>query len=384
MKEKPKVLFTFVEAGMGHIIPMNGIYKAFCEKYGDSCETVKSYVFSSSPSAEVRAMGTALAAHTKRVANDNFYNFIEAVSYGFSSKTTLKILDTRFRKAIKIFSSELEKINPDLIVSSYYMPSHIAAKTNRAGQTHTLIATYSPDPYIYPAWDRDCDLFIVNNDNAEYMALKKGFSKDSVKKIPFVYDEKITDSKLTKDEARKKTGIDDKFTVLFTNGAYGTKRTGRLLEKLIDADLGINLIAVCGNDKSMLDKVMRLKEKNSGTHIVATGFTDKLNEFMLASDIAIGKGGSNTIMESVYLGCPMIINAEASRLETETAKYRESQGLVIREKNPGKIIGFIKKCIDDKSVLENYRKRFRPFMQPDGAKICADLLYDLLQKKFGR
>ncbi len=380
---KPKVLFTFVEAGMGHIIPMNGIYKAFCKKYGEQCEAVKSYVFSESPSKEVREMGEALAAHTKRVANDNFYNFIEAVSYGFSSKTTLAILDARFKKAIKAFSAELAKICPDLIVSSYYLPSHIAAKTNEAGLTDTLIATYSPDPYIYPAWDRDCDLFIVNNDNAEHMALKKGFSEDSVKKIPFVYDEKITDSKLTKDEARKKTGIDDKFTVLFTNGAYGTKRTGRLLEKLVDANLGINLLAVCGNDKSMLDKVMCLKEKNSGTHIIATGFTDKLHEFMIASDIAIGKGGSNTIMESVYLGCPMIINAEASRLETETAKYRESQGLVIRVKNPDRIIDFIKKCITDKSVLENYKKRFKPFVQPDGAKICADLLYSLLQKKFG-
>ena len=88
-------------------------------------------------------------------------------------------------------------------------------------------------------------------------------------------------------------------------------------------------------------------------------------------------------MESVYIGCPMIINAEASRLETETAKYCESQGLVIRVKNPDRIIDFIKKCITDKSVLENYKKRFKPFVQPDGAKICADLLYSLLQKKFG-
>ena len=378
------MLFTFVEAGMGHIIPMNGIYGAFLKKYGDRCQAVKSYVFSSSPSEEVRAMAKALAAHTKRVANDNFYNFIEAVSYGFSSKTTLKILDARFRKAIEIFSRELKEISPDLIVSSYYMPSHIAAKANRSGLTDTLIATYSPDPYIYPAWARNCDLFIVNNDNAERMALAKGFSERQVKKVPFVYDEKVARPGLSREQARIKAGTDGRFTVLFTNGAYGTKRTGKLLNKIIDADLDINLIAVCGNDGALFDEISRLKENNSGrTRITVTGFTDKLNEFMLASDLSIGKGGSNTIMESVYLGCPMIINAEASRLETETAKYRETQGLVIREKNPDRIVRFIKKCMSDKSVLESYRKNAEPFIRADGAEICADILFELLREKSG-
>jgi len=38
--KKPKVIFTFMEAGMGHITPMSGMSKAFTDKYGDKCEKI--------------------------------------------------------------------------------------------------------------------------------------------------------------------------------------------------------------------------------------------------------------------------------------------------------------------------------------------------------
>ena len=104
---------------------------------------------------------------------------------------TLKVLDAHFKKAIKLFVKEFGQLNPDLIVSSYYLPSHLARKANEQGVTNTLIATYSPDPYIYPAWDRKCDLFIVNNQKAFDIAIKKGFELKKTLQVPFIYKKEL-------------------------------------------------------------------------------------------------------------------------------------------------------------------------------------------------
>ena len=43
---KPKVVFTYVEAGMGHIMPITSISNAFEKKYGKYVEIVRSKFFS--------------------------------------------------------------------------------------------------------------------------------------------------------------------------------------------------------------------------------------------------------------------------------------------------------------------------------------------------
>ena len=50
--KKEKVVFTFVEAGMGHIVPATGIADAFEKKYGDMFEVVRWKIFSESPNRE--------------------------------------------------------------------------------------------------------------------------------------------------------------------------------------------------------------------------------------------------------------------------------------------------------------------------------------------
>ena len=43
--DKPRVVFPFVEAGFGHIMPMTAVSQAFEEKYGDRCEVDKTYMY---------------------------------------------------------------------------------------------------------------------------------------------------------------------------------------------------------------------------------------------------------------------------------------------------------------------------------------------------
>lgn len=382
--KKPKVVFTFVEAGMGHIIPMTGMYNAFLKKYGHKCEVVKSYFFSESKSEKVRAVGRELSEHTKRTMSNWLYNRFEAFSYGISSKLTLKVLDMHFKKAYPDCFEDLKNLNPDLLVSSYYLPSHLARKTNEKGLTNTLIATYTPDTYVYPAWDRNCDMYIVNNDIARKLAIKKGFKKEVVKQIPFIYKESITSLKLIKQQTMEKLGIEqNKFSVLITSGAYGAKNTVKHITKLLTSNLNLNLIVICGKSQEMLKEMQELEKiKSPSVNFYYKGFVDNMEEYICASDLIIGKAGMNTIMEAVYLDKLMVVNAAANRLEELISKSCEKEKIVIKEKSADKMVKLVSEFIDDKEKMNEYLERFKRYKDDTGAERAADLLFELLKERY--
>lgn len=380
---KPKVLFTYVEAGFGHIIPMRGMANAFRQKYGDKCEIIETDLFKQSKNPAVNKMGDELTGYSKTITNSWLLKQFESLSYHVCSPLTLKVLDAHFCKGRKAFEGEFAEINPDLTVASYYMPNHLAYQCNKKGLTDTLIATYTPDPYIYPAWDRNCDLYMVNNDEAYRQAVKKGFKKERVLKIPCVYRKCITEMNLTKTQAREELGLEDRFTVLTSSGAYGTKQNRKLLEKLLTAGLKINVVALCGVSEELLKTAKDLKKiKCAETNFYVVGFTDKVAEYMRAADVMIGKSGSNTVMEAAYIGCPMIINAEINSLEAHTAKFCEDAGIAIRLKNPDKILDLIKRGMDEPSVITSINAGAKGFSAPNGDEVAADVLFELLKTKF--
>ena len=384
MKEKkPKVVFTFVEAGMGHIIPMRVLSSVFKSKYGDKCEVINSYIFSGSKNPAVQDIGKELISHSVRASTNWLYNRFEAFSYLLSSKLTLRFLDINFSSRIKPFIEDLKVLNPDLIVSSYYLPSHLARKANQQGVTDTLIATYSPDPYIYPAWDRNCDLFMVNNDNAYKMAVKKGFNKEKVLQVPFMYKEDFATLNLDKSFSRKNLGLSEKFTVLITGGAYGANGTEKLVKTLLESGLNISVIVVCGKNQQLQESLLSLNSvKSDCVDYQVIGYTERLAEYMSASDIVVGKAGSNTIMETAFIGRPLIVFSEINRLEEITSKYWQKQNIIIRQGKPKKILEIIKGYIDNPQKLADYFCSTERFRNLTGAEMAADKLYELLKTKY--
>jgi len=381
---KPRVLFTFVEAGFGHIMPMHGIYEEFKKKYGERVECLPVNIFSDSSYPEIKAMGKEISDSTKLASRNWLFNKAEGIAHHFSSRFTHWFLDIHFGKAEKLVIKEMKELSPDLVVATYYLPTHISAKANRQGKMDVLTATYSPDPYIYPAWDRRCDLFLVNNETAYQMSLKKGFKKDKVKLIPCVLRKEITDLSAKKDEARDLLGLNkDRFNVVFSNGAYGEKHTHSILKALVTSDLDMDLTIICGkspDSEKTVKEYTKIKSPSIGLNII--DYTDKMAEYMRAADVILGKAGSNTIKEAAYLGAPMLITAKASHLEEKAADWAVKEKVAICETKPKKIVGLLRKCIETPDYLINQLTGFSKYSQSDGAEKAADAIFELLKTKF--
>lgn len=381
---KPKVVFTFVEAGFGHIMPATAISDVFEKKYGNECEVVRWNIFSENKNPEIIKYCNNIFGWTKKVANNKFLFLGEIFSYWIGSKSTLKFLDKKFKKAKEIIMEEIEKLNPDLICSTYYSPSHFALECKKQNRINSIVATYTPDPIVYPAWDRKSDLFFVNNDQAYSKALKSGFKKESLKLVPFVLRNNIKDVSLDKESVRKKLGlIPNKFTILLASGAYGTKKDKRVVNAFLKANLDANLVVICGKNQELLDYCNSISiDSNNKTSFYPVGFTDKMFEYNSASNIFIGKSGANAMVESYYFGIPTIITSHANPLETEIAKY------YINKKNCGKqifstkkMVKYVKNYMKNTSLQSDFLKKLSIYHNASGAEKVADELYDELKKQ---
>ena len=383
--KKPKVVFTYVEAGFGHMMPARAVSDAFKKKYGDKCEVVDWNIFSDSKNQIVKDYSQQLFGWTKNVSNNKFLFLGEIFSYIIGSKNSLKFLDKKFKKAKEIIMHDIEKINPDLMFNTYYSPSHFALECKKNNTIDTIVATYTPDPVVYPAWDRRSDLYFVNNDQAKHLAIKTGFKKESVYQVPFVLRGNIKTISDDKAENRKNLGLDEnKFTIVLASGAYGTKKDIVVIENLLKQNLDVNIVVICGKNEELFKQCEKLKEnmKNSKTNFYIIGFTDRMFEYNSASNLFIGKGGANAMVESYYFAVPTIVSSCANPLEQSITKYyidKKKCGEKIF--SPNKLVKRVVEIVNDQSILNQYKENLLQFHDASGAEKIADILYQKLKEK---
>lgn len=382
---KRKVIFTFVEAGLGHIVPATGIADAFEKKYGDKFEVVRWYIFSESANPIVRKYATDLFSWVKKAANNKVVAFSENISYMIGSKTTLKVLDSRFKKAKKAIIQEIVDAKPALICSTFYSPSHFALEARKMGLLDTIVATYTSDPVIYPAWDRRSDVFFVNNDAAHRFAVKNGFKEEQITQVPFILRKEIQNTTLDKKEARRALGLDeDKFTLLLASGAYGTKKDEKVVDEILRKNLNINFAVVCGKNEKLLEYCKNYKlPKNSNTTFHYTGFTNQMFLYNSSSNLMIGKSGANAMVESFYFGVPFFVTSSANLVEKYIREYYITEkGCGEKIFNPKTLGNKIEEIVSNPALLEKYKENLKPYNDFSGGEKVADKLYEMLNKGY--
>lgn len=382
MNKKPRVVFTFVEAGMGHIIPATGISDAFEQKYGNCCEVVRSYIFKEDNKQELLDYQNVLINDTKKLARSKVYSFCEHhLAEIIGSRLTLKFLDNHFKKVIPFIEQKIKDLQPDLLFASYYSPAHYALNLREKGELDCIVVNYIPDPIVYSAWDRRCDIMITNNPQAHKIARKE--CKNDVNEVPFVLRKEAKDLTCTKVEMRKKLGLpEDKFTILLSDGAYGQKKVKEYTEYLISLDKPITVVSVCGKNEELLEYFKTLKVSDKVT-FVPLGFISNMLEYNNASDLFVGKAGANALVESFYFGVPAIVSAYGNTLEYYIAKYYITKlGCGVLALNLKKFKKEINKILSDQSVLNTYKENTKVLQDNTGAEKAADILFESLKKKF--
>ena len=383
---KPKIVVTYIEAGMGHIVSAKAISDAIKRKYGDQVDVCDLYLAKESPVLE--KYQNMLIKEVKRSNKMPGYgNFQFFCMKAFGKTTSLRFThNTVFINAKKEMLKVIGKKRPDVVINTHYSPHHCSVELRNNYLKNLLVATYDPDPNVHGWWDNRSDLFFVNNEYAKEQALKDSkFKKESVKQVGFTARENILNCNLSKDECREKYNLPkENFTVILADGAYATSKLKEFTDEFCKITKPVTLIVIAGKNNKVKEYFEnKLPTLPQNITMKVFGFVDNIQELYKASDIFVTKGGPNAIQDSVFLGTPVLVNYYAQPIEKFTQylftkKYNCGETI----KNKAKARKQVEKWIDNPELLKPYVENCHKLdNRKTGADEIADKIIENLKKR---
>lgn len=381
---KPRVLFPFTEAGLGHIIPMRSIADEFERLYGDKVEIVRCNFFNETDDKNLKIFGERLCSQVETQNKHTSYGFFSTLNMEFwrihlSTWFTMTFLKTGSRKpGYKL----MDKLAPDLVFSTHWATNYYAKKCRRK----PLTVMYCPDTDVNPLFSYDADIVMVSTPTGYKKALKKHpirFNESNLKQVPFLIREEAYGVSTDKRALRLKLGLDpDKFTVVLAEGGYGIGKMEEICNIILKRDLPVNLVPVCGRNKELYNKFQSLNPKGN-TNFKPVGLAENMLEIVASADVFCGKSGANMCAEVCFFGLPMIITKYATTIEEKIGKYYiEHVGNALKIFSPEKVVEKLGEFIAAPELMEPYKRAAMAQRGNFGATECANIIFELLCTKF--
>ena len=381
---KPRVLFPFTEAGLGHIMPMNSIADEFERLYGDKVEVVRSQFFTETGDKHLKRYEKQLT-DTVRAYNKHpafgFFGTFNMDFWGTKISTWCSVVfigPIAYKKGKKY----MKELNPDLVVSTHWATNYYAMRI----KNRPITVMYCPDAKINTLFRSSCDMVMTSTQFGYDRAMnkhKRRFNKDNLKKVPFLIRKEAFTIPSDKAALREKLGLPaDRFTVLLADGGYGVGKMKPMVEELLKRDLPINVIAVCGKNEGLYKDLAALKSRGT-TVFKPMGLIDNMLEVIASADISCGKSGASLMAEPCFFGVPQIITHYANDIERWIGKYYiEDVGSAIKEFDVINAVDLVEKFAANPELLIPYEQAAIAQHANYGAEKCARYIFGLLCNRF--
>jgi len=365
-------------------MPLRSVADEFERLYGDKVECVRSQFFTESGDKRLADFEQSLKNEVMRYNKNAAYGFWATFNmdlggiYGSSFMTMSVWKPGTAKRGIK----HMEELRPDLVVSTHWATNYYAQKCGNK----PLTAVYCPDARVNPMFAYPSDLVMISSETGYEIALKehpRRFNKDNLKLVPFLIRKEMFTVSDDKAAIRRKLGFDEnKFTVVLADGGYGLGKMLKICSIVLERDLPVTLVPVCGKNEELYNKFLTMKSKGK-TDFFPMGLIDNVFEIFAAADLFCGKSGASMIAEPCFFGVPQIITKYATNIEQYIGEfYINTVGSAMKIFKPAKVVDKIEEFLAEPQKLEPYikaAKARRPFY---GAEQCAREIFRLLCTKF--
>ncbi len=388
--KRPKVVFTYVEAGKGHIIPTKNVYECFERKYGDKVELIESKFFTETGDenlARTEVLFRRAVQNQNRspllsflcklgnlIAGDTFALFV-LLRMTFSGMHTNK-------RAVQ----HVKELDADVIFTAHWsIPFYV----NQLKENRPYTVCFCPDVYSNGAFNVDCNHFLISSDVGynQVAHRMRMYAGGNITQIPFPMRPEVEQYKSVgkRSECRAALGIaEDEFVVVLCDGGYGMARLEKTLKRLIKKKQKMTVIALCGTNHELYLKLTEhAKRAPAHIRVIAVNFTDNVLDYIVTADVFAGKSGANSVAEPAALGIPIVITKCITYIERGIKNYyvHKIGGAIYR---PGSRIAAnkIAKFAEDRSLLDKYKNnlsntdRFKY-----DAEVTADILWEHVKGK---
>jgi UDP-N-acetylglucosamine:LPS N-acetylglucosamine transferase len=160
-------------------------------------------------------------------------------------------------------------------------------------------------------------------------------------------------------------GLDpERFTLLFMVGADGSPRALQHLGELVQVDLPLQVIVICGRHELLRRK---LAEVPSRVELRALAYVGNVADLMHSSDLLVTKAGGASLAEAFTSALPVIVNDLVPGQETGNRDLLVRKGAIEYAPTPALLASTIRRLIEYPALRTDLASRGRLMTKPNAA-----------------
>jgi len=373
-----KILITYAYAGVGHKKAALAIEKALAGHSGvevkniDVLDYTNDFFKASYPGAYLFLINKTPTLWGL------FYYLLDARAVDFFMAPLRKFIH---RLNCKKFIEFVKAENPDVVVSTHFMPSEIISGLKENREFRGKLVNVVTDFIAHSFWmARSSDYFIGAIQRTKNDLLRRGVPEEKIRIMGIPCDPVFSISK-ARENLMKQLGVEPGFfNVLIMSGGFGTGPMKEIVTEINDLDPktrdNMQLIAICGKNELLFHELRKMAQ-GLKVRLKAFGYMNNVDEFMEVSDIIVTKPGGLTISEALSKVLPMIIVQPILGQETRNCKILTGYGIAVKAKNAREVCELIEEFAVSPEKMIGARTRIKLLRYPDAAKNIAELIMNL-------
>lgn len=350
---------------------------------------IAEYIKERHPDVKISYIGTAEKLEAKLVPEKG-YDFYTIDVAGFMRKITPKNIVKNISAVKKAITSSthskklLKKLNPDIVVGTGgYVSGPVLKQAQKLG-FKTAIHEQNAFPGITTK-------MLSKGADAVMLAMPEAEKYLKLNKKPVITGNPIRPEllKISKEEARKKLGIDNRPLILSFGGSLGARRVNESVAELIKWHNGTDkYYHIHGTGKVGYEPMKEsLKDITLSSCIDVREYISDMDICMAAADLVISRAGAITLGEIGVCGKPSVLIpspyvAENHQFHNAMTLKNNGAAEIIEEKDlNGKIlIKTVSKMLEDETKLQNMSRAAKESSIND----ANERIYDVLMKLYNK
>ncbi len=276
-----------------------------------------------------------------------FYNIQKSEKAVFHIHRLMQIILTDII-VDQIVKHNLERI----VVLHFLLVGPVKAALEKTGVEIPCV-TVILDPFTAPPlWylGNDFPMYCFSEEVAREVMDNKSADTAVVYKHPIIVDRKFNHKP---DETRYQQILSEngfnhskKRVLIMSGGEGGGRKSLSLLQHLLKRNREYEILFICGKSDKVYKKALKMAERKGKKGVFLFTFVSNINELMSVSDVVVTKAGPASIMESLFMETPLILNDYMYGQEQGNVDFVVNNGLGSYETDPEQIGEIIMQYMD--------------------------------------
>lgn len=298
--------------------------------------------------------------------------------------------NTHYRGAVKLAISTTPLVNwwglrdraqgYDAVVCTHFFQTQLAGEMRKRGLLQVPAFSLPTDFRAHAFWaNQHIDGYCAPTLDAQLDLTEQGIDPKKIRVTGIPVKQAVLNLP-TKDEARKRLGIEPGRTVaLVVGGSYGFFPFEEIVSDIVKKpDDGCTWLILTSSNETARRNIRAMLPKGRELTIRALGFQPDMGVYLAAADVAVSKPGGIFSSEALAAGLPLVIHKPIPGQEEQNARYLIEHDAALSAHSAHEIVGMVRRLTQNRDRLLALQAAAKALGKPDAGKDAVRFILNQL------